>query len=177
VRVEPIECAGAATDFESVFRRHYGRIARVIAMVIRDRSRAEELAMDAFWRYWRTPAAQGEKAGGWLYRTAVRLALNELRRRTRSARYEGLSAEADSAPTPEELRASSEAQEHVRETLAQLGPRQAEMLTLRANGLSYEEVAAALEINPASVGTLLARAQRAFRELYVAQFGEQDDER
>lgn len=176
MRIEPVESIDGATDFENVFRRHYGRIARAIALVIKDRSRAEELAVDAFWQYWRTPAARGEKAGGWLYRTAVRMALNELRRRTRSAHYEGLSADDGHAPTPEQLRAAAETQEHVREILAQLAPRQAEMLALRANGLSYEEVAAALEMNPASVGTLLARAQQAFRKLYVAQFGEQDDD-
>lgn len=172
----PIDSAGAADDFETVFYRHYARIARAIALVIRDTSRAEELAVDAFWQYWRTPAAHGDKAGGWLYRTAIRMALNELRRRKRSDHYERLSTNGHHAPTPEELRAASETQEHVREILARLAPRQAELLALRANGLSYEEVAGALELNPASVGTLLARAQQAFRKEYVAQFGDQDDE-
>ena len=38
-------------------------------------------------------------------------------------------------------------------------------------------MAAALEINPASVGTLIARAQRAFRKEYVNRYGEQANER
>ena len=171
-----MESAGAADDFETVFYRHYALIARAVALVIRDTSRAEELAVDVFWQYWRTPSAHGEQAGGWLYRTAIRRALNELRRRQRSDHYERLSAHGGHTPTPEELRASSETQEHVREILARLAPRQAELLALRANGLTYEEVAAALELNPASVGTLLARAQQAFRKEYVAQFGDQEDE-
>lgn len=171
----PIESAGGANQFESVFYAHYARIARTIALVIRDTARAEELAVDVFWQYWQTPKAQGDRAGGWLYRTAVRRALNELRRRTRSDHYEKLAHDGGHTPTPEELRASAEIQEHVREVLAELAPRQAELLALRANGLSYEEVAAALELNPASVGTLLARAQQAFRKEYVARFGDEDE--
>ncbi len=56
--------------------------------------------------------------------------------------------------------------------LAGLDPRQAELLLLRSSGLSYNEVAAALELNPASVGTLIARAQQAFRKEYIRQYGE-----
>jgi hypothetical protein len=48
----------------------YGRIARVVARVIRDRSRAEDLAVEAFWKLWKTPGAR-EYAAGWLRRTAI----------------------------------------------------------------------------------------------------------
>jgi RNA polymerase sigma-70 factor (ECF subfamily) len=57
--------------------------------------------------------------------------------------------------------------------LAALDARQAELLVLRSGGLSYTEIAAALEMNPASVGTLLARAQQAFRKEFVQRYGEQ----
>jgi DNA-directed RNA polymerase specialized sigma24 family protein len=40
------------------------------------------------------------------------------------------------------------------------------MLLLRAEGYGYRAIAAALELNELSVGTLLARAKRAFRTLY-----------
>jgi DNA-directed RNA polymerase specialized sigma24 family protein len=46
------------------------------------------------------------------------------------------------------------------------------MLLLRADGASYDEVAAALEMNAASVGTTLRRAQEQFRKEYVALYGE-----
>jgi Sigma-70 region 2 len=70
-------------DFEATFRAQYERIARVIARVVQDPARAEELAVEVFLKLWRNPQAQGENAGGWLYRTAVRKGLDELRRRTR----------------------------------------------------------------------------------------------
>ena len=160
-------------DFESVFHAHYAPLARVIARVTRDPSRAEELAVEVLWKYWRTPRAQGEQAGGWLYRTAIRTGLNELRRRLRSHRHERLSDATPGAPDPEQVRAAAEEQEHVRTVLAALDPRQAELLLLRGSGLSYADLAAALELNPASIGTLLSRAQQAFRKEYIKRYGEQ----
>jgi RNA polymerase sigma-70 factor (ECF subfamily) len=167
----------ASFDFETIFHAHYERIARAIARLVRDPARAEELAVEVFWKFWRNPQAQGEKAGGWLYRAAVRTGLNELRRHARSVRYERLSGPGDGPQTPEEVRAAAEEQEHVRMVLAALDPRQAELLLLRSGGLSYDELASALELNPASVGTLISRAQQAFRKEYVKRYGGTRNER
>ena len=75
-------------DIETVFHAHYERIARVIARVLRDPSRAEELAVEVFLKWSRNPQAQGENAQAWLYRVAVRASLDELRRETRRMRRE-----------------------------------------------------------------------------------------
>jgi RNA polymerase sigma-70 factor (ECF subfamily) len=56
--------------------------------------------------------------------------------------------------------------ERVRATIERLGERDRQLLLLRAEGYGYRELAAALGLNEASVGTLLARAKRAFREAY-----------
>jgi RNA polymerase sigma-70 factor, ECF subfamily len=160
-----------AFDFEATFRAQYQRIARVIGRVVKDRARAEELAVEVFLKFWRTPAAQGEQAEAWLYRTAVRRGLDELRQRTRRGRYERLLGIGRKVPTPEDVRSAVEEQEKVRLVLAVIAPRQAELLILRSQGLSYEEVATALELNPASMGTLLGRAQDAFRKEYIRRYG------
>ncbi len=161
-------------DFEAVFRSDYPRIARAVTRIIGDPARAEDLAVEAFWRLWRTPQAQGDTAGGWLYRTAVRLALDELRRRARRARYEPLLTFFARAPrTPDDLFSTGEEQGQVRAVLAGMAPRQAELLLLRSDGLPYEDLAATLSINPASVGTLLSRAKAAFRKEYEKRYGEQ----
>jgi RNA polymerase sigma-70 factor, ECF subfamily len=162
-----------AFDFERAFHAHYARIARVIARVIRDPARSEELAVEVLWKFWRTPSAHTAQPGGWLYRAAVRVALNELRRRTRATRHESLADTTPGAPTPEDVRAALELQEQVRCVLGALDARQSELLILRSSGLSYEEVAAALELNSASVGTLLSRAQQAFRKEFLHRYGEQ----
>jgi RNA polymerase sigma-70 factor, ECF subfamily len=45
-------------------------------------------------------------------------------------------------------------------------PRSAKLLILRHSGLNYSEIATALQMNPASVGKLLARAEEEFEEKY-----------
>ena len=172
-----MESREVSFDFEAFFRAHYARAARAVARVTGDPARAEDLAAEAFWKLWRTPQAHGDMAAGWLYRTAVRLALNELRGRERRGRYERLSGIGEAVSTPEEVHAAAEERDQVRAVLAHLDEREAELLLLRASGLRYTEVADALEINPASVGTLIARAQRAFRKEYVDRYGEKSDGR
>ena len=164
-------------ELEEVFRAQYQRIARVIAGVIRDHARAEELAVEVFLKWSRHPVAHGKGADGWLYRTAVRIALNELRREARRNRYEALFGflslnAAKASPSPEEIRAAKEAEEQVRVVLNSVKRRDAELLLLRMSGLSYDELAEALGINAASIGTLLSRAERTFRKEYVRRYGE-----
>lgn len=159
-------------DIETIFLAQYGRVARVIARVVRDHARAEELAVEVFLKLWRTPKAQGDGMEGWLYRVAVRKGLDELRSRTRRTRYEA-QLKVGRLPGPEEIHAAAEEQERVRLVLAVLNSRQAELLLLRSHGLSYGELAAALNLNVTSIGTLLSRAQRAFRKEYVKRYGQE----
>ncbi|HEX4002119.1 MAG TPA: sigma-70 family RNA polymerase sigma factor [Candidatus Acidoferrales bacterium] len=171
--IASMKVAHVNPDIEAIFRAHYERIARV-ARITGDPSRAEELAVEVFLKLWRTPQAQGEKAGGWLYRAAVRRGLDELRHRTRWARHERLLALVRPRPsTPEEICGAAEEQEQVRLVLSTLHHRHAELLLLRSDGLSYGEVAACLDLNPASIGTLLSRAQQAFRKEYIKRYGHQ----
>jgi RNA polymerase sigma-70 factor (ECF subfamily) len=161
-------------DLETIFTANYGRISRVLARVVRDHARAEELAVDVFLKWSTHAGAHGDGAVGWLYRTAVRTGLDELRRDARRARRARLVAMLSRSPaTPEDVRAANENQRRVRCVLAALGRRDAELLVLRSQGLDYRALAAALGLNPASVGTLLSRAQKAFRTDYVRRYGDQ----
>jgi RNA polymerase sigma factor (sigma-70 family) len=148
-------------------------VARAVARVIRDPARAEDLAVDAFWKLWKTPQAHGASAAAWLRRTAVRLALDELRRRARRARYEGVLIVFRSPQRPDDLFSAAEEHGRVRAVLAAMPRRQAELLLLHGDSYSYDELASTLSLNPASVGTLLGRAKQAFRKEYVNRYGEQ----
>ena len=160
-------------DFDSTFTAHYARIVRVVARVIVDQSRAEDLAVDAFVKWWRRPSARRHGSVGWLYRTAVRLAIDDVRRTARHARYQRLAARMfGGVPTPEDVHVSSEAQRRTRTVLQMLRRRDATLLILRGDGLAYDELAAALGVRPSSIGTILSRAQRAFRLEYVRRYGE-----
>jgi RNA polymerase sigma-70 factor, ECF subfamily len=158
-------------DFETTFRAQYARMARFIARVVRDSARAEELAVEVFLKLWRHPQAQRENAEAWLYRAAMRTGLDELRRRTRRERYERRLGLERNVPTPEEIHAASEEQRRVCSVLAALERRQSELLLLRSHDFRYDEMASVLGVNRASVGTLLARAQQAFRKEYLKRYG------
>jgi RNA polymerase sigma-70 factor, ECF subfamily len=165
----------AAFDLEAVFCAQFARIARAVARVVRDHGRAEELAVEAFVKLLRHPRLHSSDVHveAWLYRTAIRLALDELRRRKRHARFEQWLrfVKPAPAPSPEEMHAAGQEQERVREVLSGLPRRQAELLLLRSQELSYSEIASAMNIHPASLGKLLSRAQHSFRKEYTRRYG------
>jgi RNA polymerase sigma factor (sigma-70 family) len=157
-------------DIEAVFRSNYPRIARIVSRVVHDPSRAEELAVEVFCRLNREPGLRPEAVNAWLYKTAVRLGLDELRRRTRRQKYESLFGGAQPSPTPEELHSSAEDRRQVRTVLAAIKTRDAELLALRSDGLSYQEIAEVLDMKATSIGTSLKRAQQAFRNEYRRRY-------
>lgn len=164
--------ASGELDIESVFRTYYGRLTGLISRVVRDRARAEEIAVEVILKFARARVA-ADRAEPWLLRAAATAAIDELRRRERRGRRESWFGFLSKPPaTPHDAWASADEVGRVRAVLAKLAPRAAEMLLLRADGASYEEVAAALEMNAASVGTTLRRAQEQFRKEYVALYGE-----
>lgn len=162
----------AAQELDTLFRAHYERITRVI--VIHDQSRAEELAVEVFLKWSRSPNVKGEHADGWLYRTAVREALDEWRRQARRNRFERLLTPfREAPPTPEQLYSVDVEQQNVRAVLAALDRCHTELLLLWSEDLSYREIAAAIQVNLNYVGSLLSRAQSAFRKEYVKRYGNQ----
>ena len=171
VDAESIVAAEPVTD---VFVQHYAHIARVIGRVIHDQARAEELAVEVILRWWRKSGAADTQTEAWLYRTAVREALDEWRRRARQLRFESLfTIFREVPPTPEHLYSEDVRRLRVRTVLAALNRRNSELLLLRSEGLSYRELAAALNINPGYIGSLLARAQADFRKEYTKRYGSQ----
>ena len=164
--------ANNTEELDTIFRAHYERIARVIGRVIHDQARAEELAVEVFLKWWKNPAAHGQHAEGWLYRTSVRRALDELRNQTRRNRFERvIGFEWKSPATPEQLYAASAEQQRVRIVLSTLDRRHAELLLLRSEGFSYQEIATSLALNPNYIGSLVSRAQEAFRKEYRKRYG------
>ncbi|MBN1889770.1 MAG: sigma-70 family RNA polymerase sigma factor [Thermoflexales bacterium] len=157
--------------FDTLFGQHYAVIYAVLFRLTGERAEAEDLAQETFLRLYDAlrDSQRIDNVGGWLYRVATRLGYNALRAARRRAGYEQAAAEPEQARTPdpaEEL-AHAEQRRLVRTALAQLPPQQAQLLVLRHSGLSYKELAGVLGVAPASVGTLLARAEQAFGACYV----------
>jgi RNA polymerase sigma-70 factor (ECF subfamily) len=156
------------SEFELVFRREYPGIYRLAFRILGTRSEAEDVAQEAFLRLHRKGPGSRAHVRPWIYRVAMNLSFNARRdrgrRRDREARGEiriAEDAEAQRTLEREEERAA------VRRVLSGLPERQARILLLRHSGLSYGEVAEALDVAAGSVGTLLARAEKAFEEAYL----------
>jgi len=77
----------------------------------------------------------------------------------------------DPPPAPDEAMEAEDSRRRVRVALDRLPERERNMLLLQAEGYGYRDIAAALHLNEASVGVLLARARRAFREIYEESSG------
>jgi RNA polymerase sigma-70 factor (ECF subfamily) len=161
-------------DFRAVFLQHYARIVAILVRVLGDRLRAEELANDAFWRLYRQPVLHTDgNVGGWLYRTATNLGIDALRAASRRRQHEttaGQMAEERTSDGPLDGLLREEKCERVRAVLASIRPAQAQLLLLRTTGLSYKEIAEALEAKMSSIGTMLNRAEAEFRDRYLALY-------
>src|SRR5262245_33113906 len=170
----PTSVPNVACDFDALFTAYYRRLSRLLYRATGDTARAEEFAAEAFWRLYDKPPKDATNIEGWLYRTGLHLALDYLKKERRRARYEALAILFGFASDPHRAVEQQEEQTRVRRVLGSLKPAQAAMLLLRSEGLSYAELAAALNLNPASVGTLLTRAGQAFKKEYVKRYGEQE---
>jgi hypothetical protein len=162
-------------EFEAIFREHYERIVRVTA------GAASRLGGRRGLRGGLPPALpRWSKRGG--HRIGWRMALSHghprLPRRSPRQQAPGLEEELDSdhcgysehqdgGPLTRLLR--SERIAEVRAVLARLKLEKAQILLFRHSGLSYQEIAEAMQVSATSVGTMLARAEAEFSELYQQQ--------
>jgi RNA polymerase sigma-70 factor (ECF subfamily) len=165
-------------DFRTVFLQHYARIVGVLMRLLGDRSHAEEVANDAFWRLYRQPALQIDgNLGGWVYRTATNLGIDALRAAGRGRQHEataaGIAEPHKPGPLDDLLR--EEKCRRVRSILASIRPAHAQLLILRTSGLSYKELADALQVRMSGIGTMLNRAEEEFRTRYLAIYPNEED--
>ncbi len=166
-----------ASTFETAFRENWQRVCVVLYRLVGDQDEAEDLALETFWRLYRRPAETGPAVNlpGWLYRVALNLGYNALRSRKRRRHYEEEAGTLEylhhSPVNPAAEAERSEERERVRQVLRKMKPRSAQILILRHSGLSYAEIAKALEVAPGSIGTLLVRAEQEFEKRYQALEG------
>jgi RNA polymerase sigma-70 factor (ECF subfamily) len=162
---------GDTAAFETLFQRHYDRVYGILFRLVGERGEAEDLAQEAFLRlhaHARRRRNSDDNVSAWLYRVATNLGYNALRDRRRRWQRDVHLVPSETGDAEAEA-ARREERRAVRAALARLNERQAQLLILRQMEFSYAECAAIVGVAPASVGALLARAARAFREAYEQQ--------
>ncbi len=155
--------------------RHTPRVLGLARRMLSDPAEAEDVAQETMLRLWRVAPAwrAGEaRLSTWLYRVAVNLCTDRLRRR-RGVPLTEAPETADDAPSVQAALEAGERVAALRLAVGLLPERQRIAVQLRHfDDCSNAEIAAVLEISVEAVESLLARARRT---LAAALAGRRED--
>jgi len=157
---------GDGQAFGELVEKHRPGVLNVVYRMCGDPQLAEEAAQEAFLRAWQNLRRYNPKFAfrNWVYRIALNLAIDRLRRRTETVAIdtlrEILTVETDG---PEATLERHEQAEQVRQAVLDLPPTSRAALILREyEGLTYQEIADALDI---PIGTVMSRLNYARGQL------------
>ena len=147
-------------DFEALYRGSRDDVYAYVASMLRDAAAAEDVTALAFEKAIARQKSFDPRRGSeraWLFGIARNAALDELRRRSRTAALTADPEDRDgAAPAEEAERALSRAA--VRSALTALGARERELVALKFHaGLDNAELAAVLGVSVSAAGTQLHR--------------------
>jgi len=163
---------GDKSAFDLLVRKYQHKVVKLVSRYLRDPADAEDVTQEAFIKAYRAlPQFRGDSAFyTWLYRIAINTAKNALLSRDRnpvefdldlqnveeSSAMQGRLADPE---TPESLLATEEIRETVNRAIEELPEDLRTAIVLRElEGLSYEDIAAAMDC---PVGTVRSRIYRA----------------
>lgn len=172
---------GNAAAFETLVEKHQKRLVMVLEHLVSDRTQAEDLAQDVFLRVYRArqryvPTA---KFSTWLYTITHNVASNSIRKSSRRKEVNLVSSPSGSVPVrpldtmakdksnlmPTRMADQKEMAGIIHESIQALGPRQRmAMLLSKYEGMSYNEIADAMELTTQAVKSLLSRARGNLKE-------------
>jgi RNA polymerase sigma-70 factor (ECF subfamily) len=160
--------------FDLLVRKYQSRVLAAVGRFVRDRTECEDLAQEVFLRAYRALAHfRGDSSFyTWIFKIALNAARNHLAasgRRPVLANLETQSAEHMDEParlrerdTPERELMRDQVEQQVMRTLGELPAEMRTALTLReVDGLSYEEIAKALDCPIGTVRSRIFRAREA----------------
>jgi RNA polymerase sigma-70 factor (ECF subfamily) len=159
-------------SFDEAFAAHHRIVYRYAYALTRDAGLAEDVVQEVFLRlHVNFDAAQA--AGmlrAWLLRVTANVARNLLRTRSRAAvrdeTFVANAAQEAEATSPDDSLLRQADINEARRALIKIREPMRSCLLLKHEGLSYREIASALEIKESNVGSLIARGRREFIRLY-----------
>jgi len=167
---------GDLDAFDELVRRYEGKIYGLAYRFMGNHADAGDLAQDTFIRIYQALSGfRGDAAfSTWLYRIAANICRDELRKRQRRhsvSMEEMIDASPANVPTadgsysPEETVQRREVQRQVQLCLNELTDDHRLVLIMREiQGLSYEEIASALQCSIGTVKSRISRARNALKE-------------
>lgn len=151
-----------ADELEQLYQSTFTSVVRFLYRKVWDLDRAQDLAQEVFVR---AMAHRPEKPRAWVFAVAANLARDEARAAVRRKKHltlltnDPIVAPAGE-PDAQDLVEQDERLATVHRALAELTPRDREVLLLWDAGLSYPEIAAQTGLALGAVGTTLARARK-----------------
>jgi RNA polymerase sigma-70 factor, ECF subfamily len=161
--------SGSADAVEALVRRHWDAAHRTAFLIVQDAAAAEDIAQEAMLAAVRAIDGFDRRRPfrPWLHRIVVNRSLDWLRARKRRAEVSGEPDAGAEAPA-----AAEEMSADLMAALGALDPEQRALVVLRhVLGYRSSELAAMLDLPPATVRTRLARALHQLRSLLEGERG------
>ena len=166
---------GDKTAFDLLVRKYQHKVVKLVTRYLRDPADAEDVAQEAFIKAYRAiPQFRGDSAFyTWLYRIAINTAKNAIVSRDRSPidfdldlqnieESNSMQARLADAETPESLLQTEEIRETVNRAIEALPEDLRTAIVLRElEGLSYEDIAQAMDCPVGTVRSRIFRAREA----------------
>jgi RNA polymerase sigma-70 factor (ECF subfamily) len=184
---------GDKTAFDLLVRKYQHKVVKLVLRYVRNPAEAEDIAQEAFIKAYRAlPQFRGDSAFyTWMYRIAINTAKNSLASRDRSPiRYDldlndpeeshSVQAKLQDPDTPEGMALTEEIRQIVNSAIDALPEELKTAIVLRElDGLSYEEIAAAMECPVGTVRSRIFRAREAIdkrlREVFEGGLGRTEE--
>ena len=182
---------GDKQAFELLVEKYQRKLARLLSRFIRDPAEVEDVTQEAFIKAYRAlPAFRGDSAFyTWLYRIGINTAKNYLmamgRRAPTSTEVEAEEAEGfeegeqlRDINTPESVLLSNEIAQTVNSTIEKLPEELRRAIQMREiEGMSYEDIAQAMDCPIGTVRSRIFRAREAIAEQLRPLLGTSKDKR
>lgn len=169
---------GDQEAFAALVASHEKMVYTLTVRIMGNPHDGEEAAQEAFLAAWRgLPFFKGESSfSTWLYRLASNACIDLLRKERRRGGALSLDDEAQEEPAapaggwgdPAEALERGQRREAVRRCMNALSPEHRQVLSLREfAGLSYEEIAQTLDLEPGTVKSRICRARLQLKKLLL----------
>jgi RNA polymerase sigma-70 factor (ECF subfamily) len=184
---------GDKTAFDLLVRKYQHKVVKLVLRYVRNPAEAEDIAQEAFIKAYRAlPQFRGDSAFyTWMYRIAINTAKNSLASRDRSPiRYDldlndpeeshSVQTKLQDPDTPEGMALTEEIRQIVNSAIDALPEELKTAIVLRElDGLSYEEISAAMECPVGTVRSRIFRAREAIdkrlREVFEGGLGRTEE--
>jgi RNA polymerase sigma-70 factor (ECF subfamily) len=184
---------GDKSAFDLLVRKYQHKVVKLVLRYVRNPAEAEDIAQEAFIKAYRAlPQFRGDSAFyTWMYRIAINTAKNSLASRDRSPiaydldltdpeESHSVQSRLQDPDTPEGMALTEEIRGIVNSAIEGLPEELKTAIVLRElDGLSYEEIAAAMECPVGTVRSRIFRAREAIdkrlREVFEGGLGRTEE--